>query len=108
MLINKKFVHQVGDHPKTILLIKFIFNSKFCIFVFFYNSLRESDYCLIKLPKLEALLENKRYCLKIQLRLRVHLLFVYSRMTLKIYVLGDSTGNIQPLCETSVRPFVLN
>lgn len=67
-----------------------------------------SDDGFIKMPKPVALLDNKRYCLKIQLRLRVHLLFVYSRMTLKFYVLGDSRENFQPLRQTSVRALVLN
>jgi hypothetical protein len=83
-------------------------NYKFRIFVFIYTFMRDSDDCLIKLPKLEALLDNKRYCLKIQLRLRVHLSFVYSLMTLKFYVFGDSRGNIQPLRQISVRTFILN
>jgi len=70
--------------------------------------MRESDDGFIQMLKREALLHNKRYCLKIHLRLRVHLLFVYSHMTLKFYVLRDSRGNIQPLRHTSVRAFVLN
>lgn len=56
--------------------------------------MHESDEGFIKMLKLEALLDNKRYCPKIHLRLMVHLLSVYSRMTLKFYVLGDSKGNI--------------
>lgn len=43
----------------TILLIKVLFNNAFCIFVFFYTFMRVSDDGFIKMPKLEALLDNK-------------------------------------------------